>query len=139
MSQETRLDHVRIGSIVVRCHEYDRMFEFWREALHYEVEHVDPDGGFVILRDPGGKGPNISLDQSPTKRTGKRSRLHLDLYTTDQQGEVERLVRLGATRYPWRYGPDADFVVLEDPDRNLFCVVQIPDSKAGHNPSKADA
>jgi len=25
----------------------------------------------------------------------------------------------------WRYRPGADFVVLEDPDGNLFCVVQI--------------
>jgi hypothetical protein len=92
------------------------MFAFWQAALHYEIEHVDPNGGFVILRDPGGKDVNISLDQSPTRRIGKRSWLHLDLYTTNQQGEVERLVHLGAARYPWRYKPDADFVVLEDPD-----------------------
>jgi hypothetical protein len=26
--------------------------------------------------------------------------------------------------YPWKYPPDADFVVLEDPDGNLFCVVE---------------
>jgi catechol 2,3-dioxygenase-like lactoylglutathione lyase family enzyme len=121
----TQFDSVRVGSIVMRCHEYDRMVAFWQAALRYEVEHADPKGGFVILRDPGGKGPNISLDQSPTRRTGKRSWLHLDLYTTNQQGEVERLVQLGATRYPWRYQPDADYVVLEDPDGNLFCVVQI--------------
>jgi catechol 2,3-dioxygenase-like lactoylglutathione lyase family enzyme len=126
MNRETPLDHVRVGSIVIRCHEYDRMFAFWQAALHYEIEHRDPNGGFVILRDPGGKGPNISLDQSPTRRIGKRSWLHLDLYTTNQQGEVERLVQLGATRYPWRYNPHADYVVLEDPDGNLFCVVQLP-------------
>jgi hypothetical protein len=126
MSQDGGLDRVRIGSIVVRCYEHDRMFEFWREALRYEVEHTDPNGGFVILRDPGGKGPNISLDQSPTRRTGKRSWLHLDLYTTNQEGEVERLIKLGARRYPWKYGSGADYVVLEDPDGNLFCVVQTP-------------
>lgn len=114
---------VRIGSIVIRCHEWERMFAFWRDALHYEVEHTDPNGGFVILRDPRGKGPNVSLDQVPTPRTGKRGWIHLDLYTADQHGEVERLVRLGARRYPWRYNPGADYVVLEDPDGNLFCVV----------------
>jgi hypothetical protein len=52
--------------------------------------------------------------------------LHLDLYTTDQEGEVERLVALGATRYPWRHQEGDDFVVLEDPDGNLFCVVEVP-------------
>ena len=125
MSHGMAPDHVRVGSIVIRCHEYERMFEFWQAALRYEVEHRDPNGGFVILRDPDGKGPNLSLDQSPTRRTGKRSWLHLDLYTTSQASEVERLVQLGARRYPWSYEPRADFVVLEDPDGNLFCVVQM--------------
>jgi catechol 2,3-dioxygenase-like lactoylglutathione lyase family enzyme len=121
-----QLDHVTIGSIVIRCYEFDRMRAFWQEALLYEVGHVDPNGGFVILRDPRGRGPNVSLDQVPTQRTGKRGWLHLDLYTTNQRDEVERLVQLGARRYPWRYQPHADYVVLEDPDRNLFCVVQLP-------------
>ena len=47
------------------------------------------------------------------------------IYTNDQQGEVERLVGIGATRYPRKYSPDEDFIVLEDPDGNRFCVVQI--------------
>ena len=55
------------------------------------------------------------------------SRVHLDLYTSEQEGEVERLLEIGATRYPQKYRPDADFVVLEDPDGNRFCVVQVPD------------
>jgi catechol 2,3-dioxygenase-like lactoylglutathione lyase family enzyme len=120
--------HVRIGSIVIRCYEYDRMLAFWQAALRYEVEHKDPNGGFVILKDPKSKGPNISLDQTTSKRVGKRGWLHLDLYTTVQAEEVERLVSLGATRYPWRYTSGADYVVLEDPDGNLFCVVQLPSS-----------
>ena len=78
----------------------------------------------MILHDPQEKGPNVSLDQTPGPRTGKRGWLHLDLYTTNQHDEVERLVALGARRYPWRYPPHADYVVLEDPDRNLFCVIQ---------------
>jgi catechol 2,3-dioxygenase-like lactoylglutathione lyase family enzyme len=131
MNQRTKRDHVQIGSIVIRCHEYDRMFAFWKEALHYEVEHADPSGGFVILRDPAGRGPNVSLDQTPDMRTGKRGWMHLDLYTSDQKGEVERLSGIGAKPYPWRYGPHADYVVLEDPDGNLFCVVQISSADPG--------
>ena len=123
------MEHVRIGSIVIRCHAWERMVEFWREALHYVVGHADPNGGFVIISDPSGKGPNVSLDQTPGPRAGKRGWIHLDLYTADQSGEVERLVGLGARRYPWRYPPGADYVVLEDPDRNLFCVVQLPEGR----------
>ena len=116
---------VAVGSIVIRCFEYDRMFVFWQAALGYEVEHTDPNGGFAILRDPNGLGPNISIDQAPVRRSGKRSWIHLDLYTTEQDLEVARLLALGAKRYPWRRGPDADYVVLEDPDGNLFCVVEV--------------
>lgn len=119
------VEKLKIGSIVIRCHEFEKMLAFWQEALHY-MTTAPAEGGWVILRDPKGSGPNVSLDQSPEKRSGKRSRLHLDLYSEDQETEVGRLVKIGAMRYPWRYRPDDDFVVLEDPDGNLFCVVQVP-------------
>jgi catechol 2,3-dioxygenase-like lactoylglutathione lyase family enzyme len=115
--------NLRIGSIVVRCYEFERMYEFWRQALGYEPREA-PSGGWVALRDPTGRGPNVSLDKHPERRSGKRSRLHLDLYTEDQEAEVARLLSLGAIRYPWRYRPGDDFAVLQDPDDNLFCVVQ---------------
>ena len=124
MGQARDIGRLRIGSIVIRCYDYDRMVEFWQAALRYEIVHADPNGGFVILGDPAGDGPNVSIDQAPVRRTGKRGWIHVDLYTTRQSVEVDRLVGLGATRYPWRYQPGADFVVLEDPDGNLFCVVQ---------------
>lgn len=84
---------MRIGSIVIRCYEFDKMAAFWQEALHY-VPREPAKGGWVVLRDPHGQGPNISLDKYPEKRTGKRSRVHLDLYTEDREGEVERLLNL---------------------------------------------
>jgi ribosomal protein S18 acetylase RimI-like enzyme len=121
-------ERVAIGSIVIRCAEYDQMAAFWQAALGYEVAHTDPNGGFVILRDPQGRHPNVSIDQSPVPRSGKRSWIHLDLYTVDQPAEVDRLVALGARRYPWRYPENPDYVVLEDPGGNLFCVVEVPES-----------
>ena len=115
---------MKIGSIVVRCYEFNKMLAFWQEALHY-IPREPAKGGWVVLRDPEGRGPNLSLDKYPEKRTGKRGRLHLDLYTNSRQQEVERLVQLGATPYPWRHKLGDDFTVLEDPDGNLFCVVQV--------------
>lgn len=52
-----------------------------------------------------------------------RNWLHFDLYTNDQEGEVKRLLKLGAIRHAQTYDPEDDFIVLEDPDGNLFCVV----------------
>jgi hypothetical protein len=51
---------MKIGSIVIRCYEFDRMLAFWQEALHY-VPREPVDGGWVVLCDPGGRGPNMSL------------------------------------------------------------------------------
>jgi len=95
---------------------------FWQEALHY-VPWDPPEGGWVVLRDPEGRSPNISLNQVSTKRRG-RNRLHLDLRTDNREAEVNRLLKIGAKRHRQRYDPDDDFRVLEDPDGNLFCVVQ---------------
>ena len=116
-------DTMRIGSIVIHCHEFDSMVTFWQNALHYVPRQPAKDG-WVVLRDPEGKGPNLSFQARETKAP-RRSWLHLDLYTERQDDEVKRLRQLGARRYPWRYSPGTDFVVLEDPDGNLFCVVQL--------------
>jgi len=115
---------MRVGSIVIHCREFDRMVAFWQHALRY-VPREPASGGWVVLRDPEGKGPNLSF-QARERRPKSRSWMHLDLYANNRDVEVERLVSLGATRYPWRYRPHADFVVLQDPDGNLFCVVQMP-------------
>jgi len=113
---------LKIGSIVVDCTEFDRMMTFWQEALHYLPREPAGDG-WVVLIDPEGKSPNISLNRI-LEKTASRNSLHLDLYTNDREGEVERLVKLGAILHPQIYEPDEDFRVLEDPEGNLFCIVQ---------------
>lgn len=115
---------LRIGSIVIHCHEFDRMKTFWQAALGYEPRAPARDG-WVVLRDPNQQGPNISLQARAQCRT-RRSWIHLDLYADDAQSEADRLLTLGASRYPWRYPAAADYIVLADPDGNLFCVVQRP-------------
>ncbi len=111
---------MRIGSIVIDCRDFEPMMRFWREALHYEPKSP-PEPGWVILRDPQGRGPNLSINRDD--EVGRqRNRLHLDLYTDEQEAEVKRLLGLGASlhRSP---EPGEDFVVLADPGGNLFCVV----------------
>ena len=108
---------------------FDELVAFWQAALGY-VPREPPHDGWVVLTDPSGTGPNISLDRVAENRLpplGDLSRVHLDLYTADQPAEVERLLGLGATRYEREYGPDEDFVVLVDPDGNRFCVIDKPD------------
>jgi catechol 2,3-dioxygenase-like lactoylglutathione lyase family enzyme len=114
---------IRVGSIVIRCRHFEEMLAFWQSALGY-VPREPPDHGWVVLTDPTGRGPNISLDKvEQPPPLGDTSRVHLDFYTDDAEGEVERLLKLGATRYEHDARPEDDFVVLVDPDGNRFCVV----------------
>ncbi len=106
---------VRIGAIVWQVSDLGRAREFWSGALGYEAVPGNPD----FLADPLGAGPRLHLDTT--------DRMHLDLWAQDaaeQRAEVERLVSLGARVVEdWAYPEDADFVVLADPDGNLFCVI----------------
>jgi hypothetical protein len=127
---EARGARVRVGSIVVRCVRFEALLVFWQEALGY-VPREPPRDGWVVLTDPAGRGPNLSLERVPEDvlpPLGELSRVHLDLYTRDREAEVERLLALGATRYERENGPEHEFVVLVDPDGNRFCVVAKPDT-----------
>jgi hypothetical protein len=118
----------RIGSIVVRVDDLRRQTEFWAAALGYVPRSGDRDD-FVLLRPKDGVGPNLSLDRARST-VHVPPRIHLDLYTEDQAGEVERLVGLGATEVHWdRRPPDADYVILADPEGNRFCVVDISEPR----------
>lgn len=113
---------LHIGSIVIRVDDVAREAEFWAAALDY-VPRDEDDDGFRLLRPRHGSGPNLSLDRAPA---GPRvpPRIHLDLYAADQAAEVERLIGLGAREVRWDKRPaDADYVILEDPEGNRFCVI----------------
>jgi hypothetical protein len=113
---------VRVGSIVLRVDNLQRQIEFWSAALDY-VPREQRSDDFVVLRPRDGVGPNLSLDQVRSE-LHVPPRIHLDLYTDDQAGEVSRLIALGATEVHWsKRPPDADYVILADPEGNRFCVV----------------
>src|SRR2546426_6364161 len=100
---------LRVGSIVIRVDDLQRQAEFWEAALNY-VRREGGDDDFVLLRPRDGVGPNVSLDQVRSKLQIP-PRIHLDLYTEDQAGEVARLIALGATEVHWDKRPaDADYV-----------------------------
>lgn len=53
-----------------------------------------------------------------------KSRMHLDIESDDVEGEVERLVKLGAKRLRHVEERGFAFWVLVDPFDNEFCVLQ---------------
>jgi catechol 2,3-dioxygenase-like lactoylglutathione lyase family enzyme len=111
-----------IGSIVWGVRDLERAIAFWTQALTYKLRR-EPDADFAILVPCEGNGIQLSLNAAVTSDKPKRH--HIDLFTDEQEAEVQRLLSLGATRVDWRYEPGADYVVLADPDGNTFCVVDI--------------
>ncbi len=76
------------------------------------------------MENPSGTGDLLFM-KNPDKRVVK-NRIHLDLRPDDQDLEVSRLEALGAKRV--EIGQSADprttWVVMEDPEGNLFCVLR---------------
>lgn len=109
---------IRLGSMVINCADLELMTSFWSQALGLVPSSSAPDDDFRVLR---GQHVNVSLQLARTPVTA-RDQMHLDLYTSDQAAEVERLAELGAKVVRHNRDPEDDYVVMTDPEGNEFCV-----------------
>ena len=110
--------------VVIDCADPARQAEFWAAALGYERRPTDADD-FAQVVSPDRSGPSVSFDRY---RGAERvpPRIHLALFTADQASEVARLEALGGRQVHWSKRPtDADYVIMEDPEGNRFCVVDV--------------
>jgi hypothetical protein len=112
---------IRLGSTVINCADLALMTGFWSQALGLVPSSTRDDDDFRVLR---GDRVNLSLQLSRTQ-VSARDQMHLDLYSDDQAGEVERLAGLGARFVRHQQDPDDDYVVMTDPEGNEFCVVAV--------------
>jgi Glyoxalase-like domain len=120
---------LRFGVAVLGVTDVGHAVEFWSAALGY-TPRDDVFGGWanVLMPPPGESATPIALQMSETPLQA-HPRLHFDLHVADaseQEAEAARLVSLGARRADWdSYPDDPDFIVLEDPDGNRFCIVDL--------------
>jgi len=92
---------------------------FWGAALGRDVAPgAGPDHAEL---EPGDGAPRLVFDRVHEGGV-VRNALHLDLVTTDLEGESERLVRLGARRLG-AVGGAARWVSLTDPEGNAFALI----------------
>jgi catechol 2,3-dioxygenase-like lactoylglutathione lyase family enzyme len=118
---------LRLGTIVLGAEDVDRAVAFWAGVFGYNVvTFPDSANDFTILVPPDRMGTRIAVQRTVTPAQ-EHPRVHLDLVVdnaAEQSSEIDRLVRLGASRVPsWNYPDDADFVVLADTEGNRFCIV----------------
>jgi catechol 2,3-dioxygenase-like lactoylglutathione lyase family enzyme len=117
---------LRLATIVVNAVDMDRAAGFWRSALGYHgAESIDDQDQFAKLVDPAGTCPSV-LVQRAEHIPADPAPVHLDLYTSDRDRHIERLLSLGATRVEdWAYPEHHAFIVLRDTEGNEFCVIQV--------------
>lgn len=111
--------NLRVEMVTVDCGDPDRLAQWWAEATGGDVVVLAP-GEFVLVSRE--KGPALGFQRVDDPTPGK-NRVHLDFSAADVDVEVGRLVDLGAVMVG-RHSMDGGFrwVVLTDPDGNVFCV-----------------
>jgi predicted enzyme related to lactoylglutathione lyase len=92
---------------------------WWADALGWVVVNDDPEE--FEIRPTADRLPGLLFASVPEAKQAK-NRLHLDFRPLDQQAEVERLLRAGASRVDVGQGSPT-WVVLADPEGNEFCIL----------------
>lgn len=112
-----------ISMVTFDCTDPERLSTWWADAIAGERTIAVP-GEFVTVASP--QGLRLGFQKVPDPTQGK-NRLHLDLHSHDRVRDVARLITAGATEVSRREA-SADFgwVVLADPDGNVFCVAGAP-------------
>jgi Glyoxalase-like domain len=113
----------RIASVTIGAVEPFAVAAFWKAALGWEVVFQDDTG--MDLRALGTSMPTLEIGKVSEMKTVK-NRLHFDLRAdgSSTEAELDRLLRLGATRVDIGQGPDVSWVVLADPGGNEFCLLE---------------
>ena len=120
----------RLGSATFACADSDRLATFWTDVLGYTREAP------AVISDPRRAGLLLRFVRAPKSPTIEVA-IHLDVNAADGEGEVERLLGMGAKLVETKTTAVGDFsetgTVMRDLEGNGFCV-QGPDERAGRAP-----
>ena len=109
---------VQLSGVVLDATDPEALAKFWSEATGFPVKMSSP--GYAQLETDDSIG-HFFLIKVPEPKTAK-NRCHMDFKTDDAAAEIERLIKLGASKvadhemygFPW--------TVMQDPEGNEFCV-----------------
>ncbi len=112
----------RIVAIAIDCRDAESLAEFWCAALDYRIVKRWRDSHDVEYLEARRAGEPMLLFQPVPDKKQAKNRVHLDVRAAGSQyDEVARLMALGARLRA--DDPDEEWVVLEDPEGNEFCVL----------------
>ncbi|MFV0131961.1 VOC family protein [Streptomyces sp. HMX87] len=122
----------RFTELAVDCRDPERLAAFWCAVLDFRVidrseDEVEIGSWVPTAEDVRARQmpPTLLFLKVPEGKTVK-NRLHLDVSPIDgsTEDEVTRLLGLGATKTDVGQGSDRNWVVMEDPEGNEFCVLR---------------
>ncbi len=112
---------VGFWGLAMDASDVESLAKFWCEATDYKVA----DSHYPILAVLASEKPNyprLLILQVPETKSAK-NRLHMEFKTDDLKSEAERIVALGATLIEEREFGDTQWIVMQDPEGNEFCLV----------------
>ncbi|MEL7155814.1 MAG: VOC family protein [Actinomycetota bacterium] len=119
-----------IAAITMDCTDALTLARFWSAVLDRPIDEGEPAPSAFFARIAGGPGPSggppaptMMFIQVGEAKTAK-NRVHLDLQTDDREGEVARLIALGATHVHDKDEWGTRWTTLTDPEGNEFCIAQ---------------
>jgi predicted enzyme related to lactoylglutathione lyase len=111
----------RLGALTVDANDPQRLAGFWAGVLGW----TSADDG-TALEPTDDTGFRLRFLRTAEQKT-LQNRMHIDLTSTsleNQQETVARALELGGRHLDVGQGPDAEHVVLADPEGNEFCVLE---------------
>jgi hypothetical protein len=117
-------DTLRLQALCFDAHDPLGLARFWAGVLGREIAEDGPDG--VHLPPGDDIGFTIRFVHSEATKVGQ-NRMHFDLTSQsleEQEATVARALALGGRHLDIGQGPDAEHVVLADPEGNEFCVIE---------------
>ncbi len=114
---------LEVSMVTFDCTDPETLAAWWAGALGGQVS-VAAAGEFVVVT--VATGLRLGFQKVPDPTPGK-NRVHLDLHSQDKDRDAVRLIAAGAAELGRHTaGPDFGWVVLADPDGNVFCVAGAP-------------
>ena len=112
---------LNVEMVTFDCGDPDGLAGWWAEQFGGKT-HVILADEFTAVTFP--EGLRLGFQKVPDPTPGK-NRMHLDLSAADVDAEVSRLTAAGAIEVGrHQFGDSFRWVVLADPEGNVFCVVR---------------
>ncbi|HET7075046.1 MAG TPA: VOC family protein [Mycobacterium sp.] len=111
---------LNVEMVTFDCSDPATLGQWWADQFGGTTHELLADE-FTAVTLP--EGPRLGFQKVPDPTPGK-NRVHLDFGAADVDAEASRLTAAGATEVGRHtFGENFRWVVLADPEGNVFCVV----------------